>query len=44
MGSVHQIAGLVRNLASQPFRLSRLARLIDEALDAIDSPERYRWE
>ena len=44
MGSVHQIAGLVRNLASQPFRLSRLARLIDEALDGIDSPERYRWE
>ncbi|MDM7933779.1 MAG: dihydropteroate synthase, partial [Methanothrix sp.] len=44
MGSVHQIAGLVRNLASQPFRLSRLARLIDEALDRIDSPERYRWE
>ncbi|OYV11421.1 MAG: dihydropteroate synthase [Methanosaeta sp. ASM2] len=44
MRSVHQIAGLVRNLASQPFRLSRLARLIDEALDRIDSPERYRWE
>ena len=44
MGSLHQIAGLVRNLASQPFRLSRLARLIDEALDRIDSPERYRWE
>ena len=43
MGSVHQIAGLVRNLASQPFRLSRLARLIDEALDRIDSPQRYRW-
>lgn len=44
MGSVHQIAGLVRNLASQPFRLPSLARLIDEALDGIDSPERYRWE
>ncbi len=44
MGSLHQIAGLVRNLATQPFRLSHLARLIDEALDGIDSPERYRWE
>ena len=44
MGSVHQIAGLVRNLGSQPFRLSCLARMIEEALDLIDSPERYRWE
>ncbi|MGB7570478.1 MAG: dihydropteroate synthase [Methanothrix sp.] len=44
MGSVHQISGLVRNLGSQPFRLSRLARMIEEALDLIDSPERYRWE
>jgi len=44
MGSVHQIAGLVRNLASQPFRLSRLARLIDQALELIESPERHRWE
>jgi dihydropteroate synthase len=44
MGSLHQIASLVRNLATQPFRLSHLARLIDEALDGIDSPERYRWE
>jgi dihydropteroate synthase len=44
MGSVHQISGLVRNLGSQPFRLSRLARMIEEALDLIDSPERYGWE
>ncbi len=44
MGSVHQIAGLVRNLGSQPFRLSRLARLIEQALELTDSPERHRWE
>ena len=44
MGSVHQIAGLVRNLGSQPFRLSRLALLIEQALELTDSPERHRWE
>jgi dihydropteroate synthase len=42
MGSVHQIAGLARNLGSQPFRLSRLAGMIEETMDLIDSPERYR--
>ena len=41
-GTVHQIAGLVRNLRGQPFRLSRLAERIEEAIALMDSPERYR--
>ncbi len=41
-GTAHQIAGLVKNLSSQPFRLSRLAARIDEATKMIESPERYR--
>jgi dihydropteroate synthase len=41
-GTTHQIAGLVKNLSGQPFRLSRLAARIEEANAMIDSPERYR--
>jgi dihydropteroate synthase len=41
-GTTHQIAGLVKNLLGQPFRLSRLAARIDEATKMIESPERYR--
>jgi len=41
-GTTHQIAGLVKNLSGQPFRLSRLAARIKEANAMIDSPERYR--
>lgn len=41
-GTVHQISGLVKNLRGQPFRLSRLAARIEEAIALIDSPERYR--
>ena len=33
---------LVRNLKGQPFRLGHLAAIIEEALELIDSPERYR--
>ena len=40
-GTSNQIAGLVKNLSGQPFRLSRLAERIDEATKMIDSPERY---
>lgn len=42
MGTVHQISGLARNLRGQPFRLSRLAEMIEETMAMIDSPERYR--
>ena len=41
-GTSHQIAGLVKNLLGQPFRLPRLAAKIDEATTLIESPERYR--
>jgi dihydropteroate synthase len=41
-GTTHQIAGLVKNLSGQPFRLSRLAARIKEANAMIDSQERYR--
>ncbi len=42
LGTAHQIAGLVKNLKGQPFRLSQLAGLIQEALQMEESPERYR--
>ena len=41
-GTVAQISGLVKNLKGQPFRLSRVAGIIDEAIESIDSLERYR--
>ena len=41
-GTAHQIAGLVKNLSGQPFRLSRLAARIKEATAMMESPERYR--
>ena len=41
-GTVAQISGLVKNLKGQPFRLSRVAGFIDEAMESIDSLERYR--
>jgi len=40
-GTSNQIAGLVKNLNGQPFRLMRLAERIDEATKMIESPERY---
>jgi dihydropteroate synthase len=41
-GTVAQISGLVKNLKGQPFRLSRLARCIEEAMESIGSLECYR--
>ena len=41
-GTTAQISGLVKNLKGQPFRLSRLARCIDEAMESIESQELYR--
>ena len=41
-GTFSQISGLVKNLRGQPFRLRRLAALIDEALGKINSFDRYR--
>ena len=41
-GTVSQIAGLVKNLKGQPFRLPQVASAIKDALDELDSPERYR--
>jgi len=41
-GTVSQIAGLVKNLKGQPFRLSQVASAMQDALDRLDSPERYR--
>jgi dihydropteroate synthase len=41
-GTFSQISGLVKNLRGQPFRLKRLAALIDEALGKINSFDRYR--
>jgi dihydropteroate synthase len=41
-GTIHQISGLAKNLRGQPFRLSRLATMIDRALEMMESPERYR--
>ena len=40
-GTSNQIAGLVKNLSGQPFRLMRLAARIDEATKMIENPERY---
>ncbi len=40
-GTTNQIAGLVKNLSGQPFRLMRLAAKIDEATKMIENPERY---
>jgi len=36
LGTAHQISGLVKNLKGQPFRLSRLAELIEQALHLWD--------
>ncbi len=41
-GTTHQISGMIKNLKSQPFRLSSLAERIAEAVAMIDSPELYR--
>ena len=41
-GTSHQIAGLIKNLSGQPFRLPCLAARLEEATTLIDSPERYR--
>ncbi len=42
LGTHAQISSLVRNLKGQPFRLGHLAAIIEEALELIDRPERYR--
>lgn len=42
LGTHAQISGLVRNLKGQPFRLGHLAAIIEESLELIESPERYR--
>jgi dihydropteroate synthase len=41
-GTIAQISGLVKNLKDQPFRLPRVARSIDEAMESIDNLSRYR--
>jgi dihydropteroate synthase len=41
-GTSYQIAGLVKNLKGQPFRLPRLAARIEEAIELIEDTERYR--
>jgi dihydropteroate synthase len=41
-GTIAQISGLVKNLKDQPFRLSRVARSIDKAMESIDNLSRYR--
>ncbi len=41
-GTVSQISGLMKNLKGQPFRLPRVASAMEDALDELDSPERYR--
>jgi len=41
-GTVSQISGLMKNLKGQPFRLSQVASAMQDALDRLDSPERYR--
>lgn len=41
-GTIAQISGLVKNLKGQPFRLSRVARCIDEAMESIEGQEPYR--
>jgi len=42
LGTVSQIAGLIKNLKGQPFRLSQVASAVEAALEDLDSPERYR--
>ena len=42
LGTHAQISSLIRNLKRQPFRLNHLAAIIEESLELIDSPERYR--
>ncbi len=42
LGTVAQISSLVKNLEKQPFRLPAVAKAIDNALQQIDDPGRYR--
>lgn len=41
-GTLPQISGLVKNLKGQPFRLGQVAEAISEALERMESPDRYR--
>jgi dihydropteroate synthase len=41
-GTGSQISGLVKNLKSQPFRLAMVGEAISEALEQLESHERYR--
>lgn len=42
MGTLSQISGLCRKLKSQPFRLPIIGNAIEDALNQIDDPKRYR--
>lgn len=42
LGTYAQISSLVKNLKGQPFRLGQLAGIIEESLELLSSPERYR--
>lgn len=41
-GNISQLSGLVKNLGRQPFCLPKIAKAIDNALQQMDDPERYR--
>jgi dihydropteroate synthase len=41
-GTGSQISGLVKNLKSQPFRLAMVGEAVSEALERLESYERYR--
>jgi dihydropteroate synthase len=42
MGTLSQISGLARKLKDQPFRLPSIGFAIEDALNLIDDPKRYR--
>lgn len=40
-GTISQISGLMKSLDKQPFRLATVSKVIDNALQRVDDPERY---
>jgi dihydropteroate synthase len=42
MGTLAQISGLTRKLKEQPFRLPSIGKAIEDALNQIEDPQRYR--
>jgi dihydropteroate synthase len=42
MGTDSQIRGLIRNLKRQPFNLPAVGKVIGEALEQLEGPDRYR--